>query len=165
MGLVDILAQYANQAAAPPQAAAHEDYAAVAAQAPPDVLGGGIAQALQSEQAGSFASSIEKLFENSNPQQRTGLLSELVRAAGPAILSSVAGGALSHLGQPGAAVAPSDADAVTPSQAGELAAAARRNDPGIVSRVGSFYAQHPMVVKALGAAALAIAMNHMARRA
>ena len=55
-----------------------------------------------------------------------------------------------------------DADAITPAQAGELAAAAKQSNPGIVSELGSFYSQHPTLVKTLGAAALAIAMSHMA---
>jgi hypothetical protein len=54
---------------------------------------------------------------------------------------------------------------VTPAQAGELAAAAHEKDPGIIDRVGSFHPEHPQVVKALGAAVLAVAMSHMARRA
>jgi hypothetical protein len=53
---------------------------------------------------------------------------------------------------------------VTPAQAAELAAAAHAKDP-IVDRVGSFHSKHPQVVKALGAAALAVAMSHVARRA
>jgi hypothetical protein len=77
----------------------------------------------------------------------------------------VAGGALSHLAQPGAAVAPADAEAVTPAQAGELAGAARRSDSSIVDELGSFYSQHPALVKTLGAAALTMAMSHMAKRA
>jgi hypothetical protein len=167
MGLMDILAQYADQTAsgAPsqPQQSA-QDFSQVASQAPPELLGGGIAKALQGGSAG-FESSIAKLFENSDPQQRTGLLQRLIQAAGPTVLSSFAGGALNHLAQPGATAQQSDANAITPSQAGELAGAARQSDPGIVSELGSFYSQHPTLVKSLGAAALAIAMSHMANQA
>ena len=167
MGLMDILSQYAGQALSggqpQPQAqqSAHDDFAQVATQAPPELLGGGIAQALEGS-AGGFESSIAKLFENSDPQQRAGLLQRLIPAIGPGVLSSFAGGALNHLGQPGAQVQPSDADAITPAQAGELAAAAKQSNPGIVSELGSFYSQHPTLVKTLGGAALAIAMSHMA---
>ena len=166
MGLMDILAQYAGQAASSSQApqSAHDDFAQVASQAPPELLGGGIAQALQRGPAG-FESSIARLFENSDSQQRTGLLQRLIQAAGPAVLSSFAGGALSHLAHPGAQAQPSDADAITPAQAGELAGAAKQSNPGIVSELGSFYSQHPTLVKTLGAAALAIAMSRMASHA
>ena len=165
MSLMDLLAQYAGQPAsnAPsqPQQSPHEDFSQVASQASPELLGGGIAQALESAPEG-FESSIASLFGNSNPQQRTGLLQRLIEAAGPAVLSSFAGGALSHLAQPGSTAQESDANAITPVQAGELAAAARQSNPGIVSELGSFYSQHPTLVKTLGAAALAIAMRHMA---
>jgi hypothetical protein len=103
-----------------------------------------------------------------NPDQKAGLLSRLIQAAGPAILASVAGGALSRFGAgtagsaPG--VSPPDTAVVTGAQAGELAEAVRQRDPTIVDRVGSFYSEHPLVVKALGAAALAVAMNHIAKR-
>ena len=168
MGLMDILSQYAGQALSggQPQAqqSLHEDFSQVAAQAPPELLGGGIAQALEGG-SGGFESSIAKLFENSDPQQRTGLLQRLIQAAGPAILSSFAGGALSHLAQPGAQAQQADADAITPAQAGELAAAAKQSSPSIVSELGSFYSEHPTLVKTLGAAALAIAMSNMASHA
>ena len=168
MGLMDILEQYAGQAEAP-AADAHADFSKVAEQAPPDALGAGITEALRSGAGGSFAASIEKLFANSNPDQRAGLLTRLIESAGPTMLSSIAGGALAHLGGGGTAanaapVAPAQTDSVTPAQAGELAAAAQAKDPAIIDRVGSFYSEHPMVVKALGAAALAMAMSHMARR-
>ena len=169
MGLMDILEQYAGQAMAP-QGDAHADFSKVAEQAPPDALGAGITEALRNGAGGSFAASIEKLFANSNPDQRAGLLTRLIEAAGPAVLSSVAGGAFARFGQGGAGtgpapLSPTDANSVTPAQAGELADAAHAKDPGIIDRVGTFYSQHPMVVKALGAAALAVAMSHMARRA
>ena len=168
MGLMDILAQYAGQAASSaqpqPQQSTHEDFSQVASQAPSELLGGGITQALQGAPEG-FESSIAKLFENSDPQQRTGLLQRLIQAAGPTVLSSFAGGALSHLAQPGATAQEADANAITPAQAGELAGAARQSNPGIVSELGSFYSQHPTLVKTLGAAALAIAMSHMASHA
>jgi hypothetical protein len=164
MGFMDILEQYAGQALAA-QGDAHADFSKVAEQAPPDALGAGITQALRNGAGGSFATAIEKLFANSNPDQRAGLLTRLIEAAGPAVLSSIAGGALARFGGGAAAqVSPADANSVTPAQAGELANAAHAKDPGIVDRVGSFYSQHPMVVKALGAAALAVAMSHMARR-
>jgi len=164
MGLMDILSRYADDAVAAPQQAVHEDFAQAASAAPPDVLGGGIVKALEGDPQG-FESSIARLFEHSDPQQRTGLLQRLIQAAGPAVLSSFAGGALSHLARPGAAAQPSDADILTPAQAGELAGAARQSNPGIVSELGDFYAQHPTLVKALGAAALAIAMRHMSSHA
>jgi len=41
---------------------------------------------------------------------------------------------------------------------------AEKKDPGLLDRVGSIYAQHPDVFKALGGSVLAIALGQMARR-
>lgn len=167
MGFLDILEQYAQGGSTAADAHAGLHFDEVAAQAPREAVGGGIAAALRSGAGGSFASSVEQLFGSSNANQKAGVLSHLIQAVEPAVLSSMAGGALARLLpgiSGGASPTPQDADAVSPAQAGELAAAAEQRDPSVIDRVGSFYAQHPAVVKALGAAALAIAMNHMANR-
>ncbi|WP_229425512.1 hypothetical protein [Massilia sp. Se16.2.3] len=45
----------------------------------------------------------------------------------------------------------------------QIAEKAEQENPGVVERMGDFYAEHPNVVKALGGAALAIALGHMAQ--
>ena len=42
-----------------------------------------------------------------------------------------------------------------------IAEHAEKKDPSIMDRAGEFYAQHPDLVKGLGAAALAIALGRM----
>jgi hypothetical protein len=165
MGFIDILEQYAGGSPPAATADAHQHFDTVAASASRDSLGAGIAQALKSG-GGSFGDSISQLFGNSNGEQRAGILGQLLRTVGPAVLPSIAGGTLSRFGQGGAttSVSPEEANAVTPSQAGELANAAQQSDPSIIDKAGAFYAQHPTVVKVLGAATLAMAMNHMAKR-
>jgi hypothetical protein len=113
---------------------------------------------------------VGQLFGGSNPLQRAGLLNQLIRTVGPAVLSSIAGGALGRLAQGGGAgapqpeITPSDAAAVTPEQVRDIAIAAQQKDPSVIDKVGSYYAQHPEVVKVLGGAALAIALGQMANR-
>jgi hypothetical protein len=46
----------------------------------------------------------------------------------------------------------------------QAAAHAQQNSPSIIDRVSGFYAQHPDAVKGLGAAAITIALQHIARR-
>ena len=53
---------------------------------------------------------------------------------------------------------------VTPDQVQEIAAAAEKQDPSVLDRVGAYYAQHPEVVKVLGGAALAVALGQIANR-
>jgi hypothetical protein len=164
MGLMDILQQYAVRATD-----THQDFDEVTKQVPPEVLGDGLAQAMRSDRTPPFGDMVGQLFGHSNAQQRAGLLTQLIRSIGPGALASIAGGVLGRLGQSagGSAqpqVSPADVSQVTPEQAREIAAAAEKQDPGVMDKVGSYYAQHPEVFKALGGAALAIALGQMANR-
>ncbi|MEP6609242.1 MAG: hypothetical protein ABJA83_11255 [Burkholderiaceae bacterium] len=167
MNIMDILKQYADR-----PTDTHADFDEVARQVPPDVLGAGIAQAFRSDQTPSFGNMVGSLLGGSNPQQRAGLLNQLIGALGPSLLSGIAGGALGRLiqGAQGARSAappvltPKDAEQITPEQVKEIATAAEKQDPTILDKVGAYYAQHPEVVKVLGGAALAIALGQMATR-
>ena len=168
MGLMDILQQYAAR-----PTSTETDFEEVAPQVPPQVLGEGLAHAFRSDGTAPFAHLVGQLFGNSNPQLRAGLLNQLVRAVGPEVVARIAGGALrgfGHMPNPGAAagtpppLSPVDAEQVTPDQVRQIAEAAQARDPSVMDRVGGFYAEHPDVVKALGGAALAIALGQIANR-
>ena len=163
--LGNLLQQYlggANQNANPAQA--EDDFDRVAQTAPRATVAQGVTQALRSDQTPPFAQMVGHLFGNSNPEQRAGMLNQLLANVGPSVLSSVAGGALGNLlGADQARVTPEQANQVSPDQVRELAARAEQQNPGIVERMGDFYAEHPTLVKAIGAAALAIALGHMAQ--
>ncbi len=164
MNILDILKQYADR-----PTDTQTDFDEVARQVPQDVLGNGIAQAFRSDQTPSFGDMVGNLFGGSNTQQRAGLLGQLLRAVGPSVLSSIAGGALGKFvqaarGASPANVTPAEAQQVTPEQMQELAVAAEKEDPSVLDKIGAYYAQHPEVVKVLGGAALAIALGQMATR-
>ncbi|WP_280150552.1 hypothetical protein [Piscinibacter sp. XHJ-5] len=169
MALMDILQPYAAR-----PTSTENDFDEVVPQVPADVLGDGLAQAFRSDRTPPFSSMVSQLFGNSNPQLRAGLLNQLIRAVGPAVLAKIAGGALGRFGQtaqPGAAapgtpppLSPVDAEQVTPEQVREIAEEAQKHDPSVMERVGGFYAQHPDLVKGLGGAALAIALGQIANR-
>ena len=167
MNIMDILKQYADR-----PTDTQTDFDEVVRQVSPDVLGNGIAQAFRSDQTPAFATMLGSLFGGSNSQQRAGLLNQLIRTVGPAVLSSIAGGALGRFvqgvqgaqGSAPASVTPSDAEQVTPEQMQKIAVAAEKEDPGVLDKVAAYYAQHPEVVKVLGGAALAIALGQMATR-
>jgi hypothetical protein len=160
----DILQQYtgASASSAPPNAAA--DFAKVAEQAPPAAISSGLTEAFRSQSTPPFAQMIAQLFGHSDEQQRAGILNHLIGAAGPAALS---GGLLAHLqsafsgSQPN--VIPQQAQQVSPEDVRQLAEHAEKQDPSIVERASEFYAQHPTLVKGLGAAALALIMRHMSK--
>ena len=163
--LGNLLQQYlggANANANPAQA--ENDFDHVAQNVPRATVAQGVTQALRSDQTPPFSQMVGQLFGNSNPDQRAGMLNQLLANIGPSVLASVAGGSLGNLlGADQARVSPEQANQVSPEQVQELAAKAEQQNPGIVERMGDFYAEHPSLVKAIGGAALAIALGHMAQ--
>ncbi|MEO8080590.1 MAG: hypothetical protein ABI641_08670, partial [Caldimonas sp.] len=88
----------------------------------------------------------------------------------PGALGSVAGGVLGKVlgGSPAAAgaappstITPEQASKLSPADVGAIAAHAEQHDPSIVDRAASFYAQHPTLVKSLGALALSAVLGHL----
>jgi hypothetical protein len=168
MGLssvMNILNQYRNASAAAPPPKVEEDYSQVVQNTPQPHLASGLAEAFRSEQTPSFGQMLSTLFSNSNGQQRAGILNQLLSAAGPNLLGS---GALSSLagilggGHPN--VTPEQADQLSPNDVQQLAEHAERQNPSIIDQASHFYAQHPTLVKALGAGSLALIMSHLSRK-
>ena len=172
----EVLQRYGGAPAAQGSTDVAADFEKVAAHAPPSSLGSGLAAAFRSPNTPPFSEMISSLFERSNPQQRAGILNQLIAAAGPAASgvvgqlvrqfsgssgSSQAQGVPSS-GQP--SITPQQAQQVQPSVLSDLAQHAEKNDPSIVERAGEFYAQHPKLVQGLGAAALALIMSHVSRQ-
>lgn len=152
---------------------ANDDFDRVASNAPPDVLARGVSGALRSDQTPPFANMVSQMFGQSNPNQRAGMLNQLLATLGPAVLAQLANGRAGQGGLGGLAsifggrmptqVTPEQASQVSPEQVRELAEKAEQENPSIVDRMGDFYAQNPTLVKAIGGAALAIALGHMAQ--
>ena len=167
MSLIDILNQYASRPQDQPAPAAEQHFEQVARQAPPAVVSEGLAEAFRSDQTPPFGEMVGRLFANSDPQQRAGLLNQLLGALGPALLGSGAGGQLGDLlrrAGTSAPITPEQTASVTPDEVQEAAHRAEQQNPTIVDRISDFYAQHPTLVRTLGSAALAIALAKMARR-
>ena len=170
MSLMDVLRQYTDPTpAAAATSEAHFDEVAKAL--PPDQLGRGVSETLRADETPPFADMLGQLFGRSDPQQRAGVLNQILGSLGPGVLSGLAGGVLGRVlgnaGQGAAAgkptVTPEQAKQITPEQAREIAAQAEQHDPGIVDKVGGFYGQHPEIVKGLGGMALAVLLGKLAR--
>jgi len=104
---------------------------------------------------------VSHLFAQSDPHQQAGLLNTLIGAAGPAVIQQVLPGLLGG-GQGG--VTPQMAAQISPQAVQQAAAQAESRNPSVVDMVSGFYSQHPGVVKALGAGALAAVMGGLAHR-
>ena len=172
--LAGLLQQYAgsNPANSANHTQAENDFDQVAQNAPPSHLAKGVAEALRSDQTPPFPQMVGQLFGQSDSGQRAGMLNQLLGSIGPGVLSSIAGGALGNLfgGQSNAnanmavpQLTPQQVSSMTPEQVQEIAANAEQHNPGVVDRMGAFYAEHPQLVKGLGGAALALVLGRMAQ--
>ncbi len=168
--LGDVLKQYANTSAsgqANPQAIEHFDQVAQAA--PSNSLADGLAAAFRSNGTPDFGQMLGGLFNNSNGDQKAGILNQLLASAGPGVLSQLtaaggAGGLTALLAGGASKLTPEQAQSVSPEVVQQLAAHAEKADPSLIDKASSFYSEHPALIKTLGGAALTIAMAKMAEK-
>ena len=188
--LGNLLQQYMGGASGADNRRAEEDFDRVAQAAPREAVAQGVTQALRSDQTPPFPQMVGQMFGQSNPNQQAGMLNQLIAAAGPSLIGMLAGrGGAGGMGGMGGGMAgglgglggmlggllgggnggttppqitPEQASQLSPEQVQEIAQKAEQENPGVVERMGDFYAEHPNVVKGLGGAALAIALAHMA---
>ena len=166
-GIGDLLKQYSGNN--PNTANVEQHFDQVAQSVPSSSLASGLAEALRSGQAGSFSQTASQLFSHGNGTQQAGILTGLLASVGPSVLSQFTG---SNPNSPLAAILKGGQTSVTPEQAASvpaqdvaaLAHTAHSADPSIIERMSSIYAEHPALVKSLGAAAMAIAVKHIAER-
>ena len=176
--LNEVLQQYNGAGAAPARANLQDDFDQVAQSAPQPALADGLAAAFRSEQTPDFGQMAAQLFSNSNGQQRAGILNTLIGVVGPTVLSHIlsrravadgGGNGLSGLigllsGGQQTQITPEQADQIPVDAVQEIAAQAEKKDPSVIDQVSNFYAQHPTLVKTLGAAVLTIALAKIAQR-
>lgn len=169
MGLLDNLGGLLKQAQSGnvPEAEIHKAFDQVAGSVPAGTLADGLTHAFNSDQTPPFAEMLAGLFGQSNPQQKAGVLNQIVAAIGPAAagqLATAAGlggiaGALS-----GGNITPQQAQQISPEQVQVLAQNAAKKNPSVVDMAAGFYAQHPTLVKSIGAGALALLMSKISQK-
>jgi hypothetical protein len=166
-----VLQQYNGAQAAQSPANVNDDFDQFAQAAPPSAVADGLSAAFRSEQTPPFGQMIGQLFGQSNGTQRASILNTLIAALGPTIVSQVlarAGGGASGLagilGGGQREVTPEEAAQVPPEAVQQVADAAEQRDPSVIDTISNVYAQHPTLIKTLGAAALTIALANIASR-
>lgn len=175
--LSGVLQQYSGAATAPARSNVQDDFDQIAQSAPQSELAGGLAAAFRSDKTPDFSEMAGQLFNNSSGQERAGILNTLISVAGPMIVSQVlsrqtgssSGGGLSSLiesltGGQQTEITPEQAEQIPTEAVQEIAAQAEKKDPSVIDHVSDFYAEHPTLVKTLGAAALSIALAQIAKR-
>lgn len=133
-------------------------------EASPQSLAGGLSAAFQSNQTSAFPSMLSSLFGSSDAQQRAGFLNHLLASAGPSLLGAALPGSLGNILKGGSTITPEQAQQISPEAIQNLAEHAQKNNPSIIDQASGFYSQHPKLVQALGAGALAMVMSHMSKR-
>jgi len=170
-----ILEQYGGVNPNQPPNEVEQHFDQVAQSTPHDDLADGLSEAFRSDQTPPFPNMVGQLFGQADTQQRAGMMNQLLGALGPAVIGSmlgrgVGGGGMlggllnGALGQQQMHVRPEDMDRMSPDEFQELAQHAERENPGVIDQMSRFYAQNPTMVKALGGAALAIALGKMSQR-
>ena len=183
MGILDILQQVLGAQAQQQGQVDDHHFDQIAREAPPDVFGQGVAEAFKSDRTPDFGNMIEQMFGQSSPDQRAGVLNQILASLGPAAAGALAGGALGKILQGGLAglggsaasqtgsagpaapqlpqITPEQAAKVSPSEVNDIVQQAQQQDPGIMDHLGRFYADHPHLVKGLGGVAAMIAIAKM----
>lgn len=168
-----ILGQYAGSTSQQFPQNVEQDFDHIAQNSPHEDLAGGIGEAFRSDQTPPFGNMVGQLFGQANNNERAGMLNHLLGALGPSAAGSLlgggmGGGALGNVlsrfsGQQGQ-VQPEDVSNIDPNEVQQLAEHAQNQNPGVIDHMSRFYAQNPTLVKALGGAALAIALGKMAKK-
>ena len=169
MGILDDLGNLASQFASGKVSdnEVHETYDRTARAVPQQELAGGLTEAFRSDKTPPFEQMVTGLFNQSNPDQKAGLVNQLLQALGGSggLGQALSAGGLGSLAGmlKGGSVTPQQANQIPPEQVEVLAQQAARRDPSIMERAGSFYAQHPTLVKAIGAASLAFLVSRLSQ--
>jgi hypothetical protein len=164
----NVLQSYTGSQSPTDHEAVADHFGQVAQAAPQSALADGLSAMFRSDQTPPFAEMIGQLFNNSNATQRANLLNTLLSSsAGASILSQLAASAGINLPAglgTTAPVTPEVANQIPAEAVQQAAAGAEKHDPSIIDQVSQIYAQHPTLVKTLGAAALSLALAHLANR-
>lgn len=169
-----ILGQYSGVSPDQAPQQVEQDFDDVARNSPHEELSHGLSEAFRSDQTPPFGNMIGQLFGQADTHHRAGMLNQLLGSLGPSVIGSLLGGGLAGgglggllnrvSGQQQVQITPEEAEQLSPEQVQELATRAERENPGIIDHMSRFYAQNPTLVKALGGAALAIALGKMSQR-
>ena len=168
MGLLDKLGGSMQnfQSGNVPETDVHSAYDQVAGAVPSGTLADGLSHAFNSDQTPPFPEMLSGLFGQSNPQQKAGVLNQIIAAVGPAAAGQMAtsagfGGLAGMLS--GGTVTPQQAQQVSPDQVQALAQHAATKNPSIIDMAAGFYAEHPTLVKSIGVGALALLMSKISK--
>jgi hypothetical protein len=163
----NLLKQYTSGgAAAAPAPDVHAHFDQVAEAAPASAIADGLSAAFKSDKTPAFGQMLSTLFNNSNGDQKAGVINQLLASVPPGTLTTLLSGAglAGVLGQGTTQVTPEQAQKISPEAVQQLATQAHSTNPSVVDSVSNFYAQHSTLVKTLGGAALTVCLAKVAEK-
>ncbi len=161
----NILQQLIGSGSGPVSNSAQEQFHQVAQSTPPELLSQGLSAAFNSDQTSSFGEMIGSMFGQANAQQKSGIVNRLLAGLGPAAAGVMTQLGLTHTeGAATPALSTEQAGQISTAQVQQIATHAQNANPGIVESMSHFYAQHPVLVKSLGAVALSIILGKIRNR-
>jgi hypothetical protein len=163
--LSGILKQYTGTAAANPGPAVADHFDQVSSAVPASSLAEGVAHALNTTSAGAgLGQTVSQTYAQSSGDQKAGILNTLVASVGALTASRVLGSTAAQALNSGSPLSAQHAQDVSPTMVQQLADQAAQSDNSVVNKMSAFYAQHPTLVKGLGASAMALVMSKLANR-
>jgi hypothetical protein len=168
--LGNLLKQYSSggsaAAAAAPAPDVHAHFDQVAQAAPASVIAEGLTAAFNSDKTPAFGQMLTTLFNNSNGEQKAGMINQLLSSVPSGTLAKVLSGAgLAELvGAAKTQLTPDQAQKISPEAVEQLATHAQASNPSVIEIVSNFYAQHTTLIKTLGGTALTVALAKVAER-
>jgi hypothetical protein len=163
--LSGILKQYSGSGTANPGPAVADHFDQVSSAVPASTLAEGVAHALNTTSAGAgLGKTISQTYAQSTGDQKAGILNTLVASVGAMSASRVLGSGAAQALNTGSPLSAQHAQQVSPTMVQQLTDQAAQSDNSVVNRMSAFYAQHPALVKGLGASAMALVMSRLANR-
>jgi len=161
-----ILKQYSGATATSnPGPAVAEHFDQVSSAVPASTLAEGVTHALSSSTgAGGLGQTLSKSYTQATGDQKAGILNTLVASVGATTAGRFLGSSATQALNSGSPLSAQHAQQISPSAVQQLADQAAQNDNSVVNRLGALYAQHPTLVKGLGASAMALVMSRLANR-
>ena len=137
----------------------------MSATAVPRRLADGLAHAFKSDQTPPFEQMVSVSSASPIRIRRRDLLNQLLASLGPTARAGARPRGLGGLAGLPRRDRDAAAGAAGPAEAVQmLAQQAAKKDPSIMDQAAGFYAQHPTLVKAIGAGALALLMSKISSR-
>ncbi len=142
-----------------PEKEVFSTYEQMAEMIPPGTLAEALSNYFRAEKATPFREAFVNFFKEATPVQKAAILNKISGALGSGRLAEILGararfGVLAKILSGGAQVTPAQTEEIRPDDVKAFVEEAEKKEPTIVGTSCHFFANHPLLVKALGAKAL-----------